>query len=238
MAGSFGFEQHKYDFSMQIFEHRLDPQLREMPSQKLVVADGFRCKTQTEQATGRHPLHLAQLVRIAQRGNEADHRRDEIKKGKAFDNSKLIRNGALLLGRPKCCARDLASRAEDFSMKSKKLNSGTVLILDTRDEVVSTPTKFAKEHRVAAAHLMAVGANSIQLLRRSPTSPRGRRQLRFRSRSSFRSWSACATGLRLEYKSPQKSAPSQTLSPRTAALTSAGRKQGTDEHRSGGKAVK
>ena len=45
-------------------------------------------------------------------------------------------------------------------MKSKKLNSGTVLIFDTGDEVVSTLTKFAKEHRVAAAHFTAIGAFS------------------------------------------------------------------------------
>jgi hypothetical protein len=45
-------------------------------------------------------------------------------------------------------------------MKSKKLNSGTVLIFDTGDEVVSTLTEFAKEHRVAAAHFTAIGAFS------------------------------------------------------------------------------
>ena len=65
MAGSFGFEQHKYDLSMQIYEHKLGPHLREMPSERLVVADGFSCKTQIEQATGRRPLHLAQLLQIA-----------------------------------------------------------------------------------------------------------------------------------------------------------------------------
>ena len=45
-------------------------------------------------------------------------------------------------------------------MKSKKLDSGTVLIFNTGDEVVSTLTKFAKEHRVAAAHFTAIGAFS------------------------------------------------------------------------------
>jgi hypothetical protein len=43
-------------------------------------------------------------------------------------------------------------------MKSKKLNSGTVLIFDTGDEVVSTLTKFARENRIAAAHFTAIGA--------------------------------------------------------------------------------
>ena len=45
-------------------------------------------------------------------------------------------------------------------MKSKKLNSGTVLVFDTGDEVVSTLTKFAKEEHIAAAHFTAIGAFS------------------------------------------------------------------------------
>jgi len=45
-------------------------------------------------------------------------------------------------------------------MKSKKLNSGTVLVFDTGDEVVSTLTKFAKDHRITAAHFTAIGAFS------------------------------------------------------------------------------
>jgi hypothetical protein len=99
MAGSFGFEQHKYDLSMQIYEHKLGPHLRERPSQRLVVADGFSCKTQIEQATGRRPLHLAQLLQIATRGDRAvDHRNDGLEDEEATDNSKLIRNAGLLLG--------------------------------------------------------------------------------------------------------------------------------------------
>ncbi len=45
-------------------------------------------------------------------------------------------------------------------MKSKKLNSGTVLVFDTGDEVVSTLTKYAREHRISAAHFTAIGAFS------------------------------------------------------------------------------
>lgn len=45
-------------------------------------------------------------------------------------------------------------------MKSKKLDSGTVLIFDTGDEVVSTLTKFAKQNHIAAAHFTAIGAFS------------------------------------------------------------------------------
>ena len=45
-------------------------------------------------------------------------------------------------------------------MRSKKLNSETVLVFDTGDEVVSTLTKFAKENRIGAAHFTAIGAFS------------------------------------------------------------------------------
>ena len=98
MAGSFGFEGHKYDLSMQVYEHKLGPHLRQISSKKLVVADGFSCKTQIEQATGRRPLHLAQLIQIAKHGDGAtDHRSNGFDK-EAKDKSKSIRNGALLLG--------------------------------------------------------------------------------------------------------------------------------------------
>ena len=45
-------------------------------------------------------------------------------------------------------------------MKSKKLDSGTVLVFDTGDEVISTLTKFAKDNQIAAAHFTAIGAFS------------------------------------------------------------------------------
>ena len=45
-------------------------------------------------------------------------------------------------------------------MKSKKLDSATILIFDTGDEVVSTLTRFAKENHIAAAHFTAIGAFS------------------------------------------------------------------------------
>ncbi|HWF07602.1 MAG TPA: FAD-linked oxidase C-terminal domain-containing protein [Bryobacteraceae bacterium] len=69
MAGSFGFEEHKYDVSMKVYEHRLGPRLRELPAETVVLADGFSCRTQIDQATGRRPLHLAQLLRMARKGD-------------------------------------------------------------------------------------------------------------------------------------------------------------------------
>ena len=71
----------KYDLSMQIYNHQLGARLRATPSQKLVVADGFSCKIQIEQAAGGRPLHLAQLLDIAKHGGQAVHHRDD-----ALDN--------------------------------------------------------------------------------------------------------------------------------------------------------
>jgi FAD/FMN-containing dehydrogenase/Fe-S oxidoreductase len=65
MAGSFGFEREKYDLSMQIYEHALGPRLRGAGAETVVLADGFSCRTQVEQATGRRPMHLAELLRGA-----------------------------------------------------------------------------------------------------------------------------------------------------------------------------
>jgi len=98
MAGSFGFEEHKYDLSMKVYEHQLGPHLRKLPSERVVLADGFSCKTQIEQATGRRPLHLAQLLRRAKRGSPLDGRNDILLEERSHDSSRLRKSGAMLLG--------------------------------------------------------------------------------------------------------------------------------------------
>ncbi len=65
MAGSFGFEAEKYDVSMKCGERVLLPSVREAPRDTLVLADGFSCRTQIEQATDRHAIHLAQVLQMA-----------------------------------------------------------------------------------------------------------------------------------------------------------------------------
>ncbi len=67
MAGSFGFEAEKYAVSMKCGERMLLPSVREAPKDALILADGFSCKTQIEQATNRHGLHLAQVLQMAMR---------------------------------------------------------------------------------------------------------------------------------------------------------------------------
>jgi FAD/FMN-containing dehydrogenase/Fe-S oxidoreductase len=91
MAGSFGFEPHKYELSRQIFEQKLGPHLRAFPADRLVLADGFSCKTQIAQETGQRPLHLAELLRMAQRG-------DGLPEGLEGAGSSPVRNAALFAG--------------------------------------------------------------------------------------------------------------------------------------------
>lgn len=60
-----------------------------------------------------------------------------------------------------CCdASSIPVGDGGYSMKSKKLDTGTVLVFDTGDEVVSTLTQFARENRIEAAHFSAIGAFS------------------------------------------------------------------------------
>jgi hypothetical protein len=74
MAGSFGFEPSKYELSMKVGEAGVLPKVRAAAKDTLIIADGFSCKTQIEQATDRHALHLAQVLRMATvEGPRADH---------------------------------------------------------------------------------------------------------------------------------------------------------------------
>jgi len=65
MAGSFGFEHDRYDISLAIGELELLPAVRAAAADTLVVADGFSCREQISQCTGRHALHLAEVLRMA-----------------------------------------------------------------------------------------------------------------------------------------------------------------------------
>jgi Fe-S oxidoreductase len=62
LAGSWGFEAGHYALSQQIGEQGLLPAVRALPPDELLVAGGFSCRTQIEQATGRRPLHAAELL--------------------------------------------------------------------------------------------------------------------------------------------------------------------------------
>ena len=71
LAGNFGFEKGHYEISRAVGEHALLPEVRAAAPDTLVLADGFSCRTQIAQGTGRQALHLAQVLRAALRGSAA-----------------------------------------------------------------------------------------------------------------------------------------------------------------------
>jgi Fe-S oxidoreductase len=65
MAGAFGFEKDKYGVSIGAGERVLLPAVRKADPTTLVIADGFSCREQIEQQTGRKALHLAEVIQFA-----------------------------------------------------------------------------------------------------------------------------------------------------------------------------
>ena len=71
MAGAWGFEAGKYRISMDCGEQALLPAVRDADPGTLLVADGFSCRSQIEDAgTGRRALHIAELVQAAHRASQ------------------------------------------------------------------------------------------------------------------------------------------------------------------------
>lgn len=67
LAGSFGYEAHKYDVSVGAGERVLAPRVRAADPTTLIVADGFSCRQQIAHLTDRGALHLAQVLQMALR---------------------------------------------------------------------------------------------------------------------------------------------------------------------------
>jgi Fe-S oxidoreductase len=65
MAGSFGFEKEKFAVSQAVGERVLLPAVRQWPADELIVSDGFSCREQIRQATGRRAMHLAEAMEFA-----------------------------------------------------------------------------------------------------------------------------------------------------------------------------
>ena len=61
LAGNFGVERGHHDVAVAVAETHLLPALREQPD-AVVLADGFSCRTQVDDLTGRPTLHLAELL--------------------------------------------------------------------------------------------------------------------------------------------------------------------------------
>ncbi|MFC4560923.1 FAD-binding and (Fe-S)-binding domain-containing protein [Nocardiopsis mangrovi] len=62
LAGNFGFEAEHYDVSRAVGERVLLPAVRAAGPDTLVLSDGFSCRTQITQETGRPALHLAEVL--------------------------------------------------------------------------------------------------------------------------------------------------------------------------------
>jgi Fe-S oxidoreductase len=65
MAGSFGFEKDNYNVSMAVGERVLLPAVRQAEPDTLIVSDGFSCREQIKQTTGRKAVHLAEVMQLA-----------------------------------------------------------------------------------------------------------------------------------------------------------------------------
>jgi FAD/FMN-containing dehydrogenase/Fe-S oxidoreductase len=64
MAGPFGFEKEKYEVSQAVGERVLLPAVRNTPESALIVSDGFSCREQILQSTGRRAIHLAEALQL------------------------------------------------------------------------------------------------------------------------------------------------------------------------------
>jgi len=65
MAGAFGFEKDNYNVSLAVGERVLLPAVRQATPETLIVSDGFSCREQILQTTGRKALHLAEVLQLA-----------------------------------------------------------------------------------------------------------------------------------------------------------------------------
>ena len=62
MAGPFGFEADKFEVSKTIASDGLLPAVESAERSNLIVADGFSCREQIAQLSGREALHFAEIL--------------------------------------------------------------------------------------------------------------------------------------------------------------------------------
>ncbi len=73
MAGAFGFERGEhYDVSIKCGERALLPAVRAAPTEALILTDGFSCREQIAQLTGRRALHLAEALHLGLLGDNCE----------------------------------------------------------------------------------------------------------------------------------------------------------------------
>jgi Fe-S oxidoreductase len=69
MAGPFGFAKDKFAVSQAVGERALLPAVRQAAPDTVIVSDGFSCREQIRQATGRRAVHLAEAMQAALRSD-------------------------------------------------------------------------------------------------------------------------------------------------------------------------
>ncbi len=65
MAGSFGYEAEHFETSMSMGELTLFPAVRRAPESHVIVANGFSCRAQVRDGTGRRAVHVSELLGAA-----------------------------------------------------------------------------------------------------------------------------------------------------------------------------
>jgi Fe-S oxidoreductase len=65
MAGAFGYGADTHDVSIAMGELSLLPAVRKASPDTVIAADGFSCRHQIRDGTGRMPLHVARILRRA-----------------------------------------------------------------------------------------------------------------------------------------------------------------------------
>lgn len=63
MAGSFGYEEEHYHFSTQIANLSLLPAIQALSQNSIIVANGFSCRSQIKDLSGRDAFHLAEVIK-------------------------------------------------------------------------------------------------------------------------------------------------------------------------------
>lgn len=71
MAGSFGFDPKHEEISASVGELVLLPAVRQAPKKAFILTNGFSCREQIHQKTGRQVVHFAELLKIAHERAEA-----------------------------------------------------------------------------------------------------------------------------------------------------------------------
>src|SRR5437762_1548480 len=65
MAGPFGFQKDKFEVLQAVAERVLLPAVRNIAQDTLIVMDGFSCREQILQGTGRRAMHVAEVLRLS-----------------------------------------------------------------------------------------------------------------------------------------------------------------------------